>query len=132
VVDLPAAPGRRARQATLALRACKVEIPRPQRRLAEETAKLPRSVSLWLVEALEVDPPADIEPLHWRLLTSHAVTTLAEARQIVAWYRQRWHIEQVFRVMKTKGFDIEANRMAEGRPFENLATATLIAAVQVQ
>ena len=52
VVDLPAAPGRRARRATLALRACRVEIPRPHRHLTEETAKLPARVSLWLVEPM--------------------------------------------------------------------------------
>lgn len=132
VVDLPAAPGRRARRATLALRACRVEIPRPQRPLTEETAQLPRSVTLWLVEAKEVDPPPNGEPLHWLLLTTHEVTTLADATRVTGYYRQRWHIEQVFRVMKTKGFDIEANRMAQGRPFENLATATLIAALEVQ
>jgi len=33
--------------------------------------------------------------------------------------------------MKTKGFDIEAVRVAEDGPFENLTTATLIAAIQV-
>jgi hypothetical protein len=33
--------------------------------------------------------------------------------------------------MKTKGFDIEAVRIAEDGPFENLTTATLIAAIQV-
>ena len=33
--------------------------------------------------------------------------------------------------MKTKGFDIEAVRMADTAPFENLTIATLIAAVQV-
>jgi len=33
--------------------------------------------------------------------------------------------------MKTKGFDIEASRVAEGGPFEKLAVATLIAAIEV-
>jgi len=39
-IRLPAAPGRRARKATLALRACRVEIKRPSRNLAQEAAKL--------------------------------------------------------------------------------------------
>jgi hypothetical protein len=38
----------------------------------------------------------------------------------------------MFRVMKTKGFDIEAHRMAGNRPFDNLAAATVIAAAQRQ
>jgi len=96
-----------------------------------EAAKLPPEVVLWFVEAREVDPPADVTPAHWRLLTTHGVTTLAEATRITYVYRQRWTIEQLFRVMKTKGFDIEAVRIADEKPFENLVAATLIAAVSV-
>ena len=33
--------------------------------------------------------------------------------------------------MKAKGFDIEASQVGEGGPFENLAMATVIAAIQV-
>jgi hypothetical protein len=130
-VALPAAPGRPARQAMVALRACPVTIKRPKRNRAAEAAKLPPEVTLSFVEAREIDPPPGATPAHWRLLTTHAVATLADARQITRFYRERWTIEQLFRVMKTKGFDIEAVRMAENAPFENLTTATLIAAVQV-
>jgi hypothetical protein len=130
-IDLPANPGRPARQAVLALRARTVTLVRPKRNHPAEAAKLPKTVTLTLVEAREVDPPDAVTPVHWRLLTTHTVDTLAEAYRITGFYRQRWTIEQVFRVMKTKGFDIEAVRIAEDRPFENLTTATLIAAIQV-
>jgi hypothetical protein len=130
-IDLAANPGRAARAVVLALRARTVTLKRPKRNRAAEAAELPKTVTLTLVEAREVDPPNGVTPVHWRLLTTHHVATLAQARQITCFYRQRWTIEQVFRVMKTKGFDIEAVRVAEEGPFENLATATLIAAVQV-
>lgn len=130
-IDLPANPGRPARQAVLALRARKVTLVRPKRNHPAEAAELPKNVTLTLVEARELDPPDGISPVHWRLLTTHKVVTLADACRMTGFYRQRWTIEQVFRVMKTKGFDIEAVRVAEDGPFENLATATLIAAVQV-
>lgn len=130
-LDLPANPGRPARQAVLGLRAREVTLVRPKRNPPGEAAKLPKTVTLTLVEAREVDPPDAVTPVHWRLLTTHTVTTRAEACRITGFYRQRWTIEQVFRVMKTKGFDIEAVRIAENGPFENLATATLIAAIQV-
>lgn len=130
-IDLPANPGRPARQAVLALRARKVTLVRPKRNHPAEAAKLPKNVTLSLVEAREVDPPDAVTPVHWRLLTTHTVATLADACRMTGFYRQRWTIEQVFRVMKTKGFDIEAVRVAEGGPFENLTTATLIAAIQV-
>lgn len=130
-ITLPAGPGRRARTAVLALRAGAVTLQRPKRNRAAEAAKLPATVTVTLVEARELDPPQGAEPVLWRLLTSHTVTTPGEARQITGFYRQRWTIEQLFRTMKTKGFDIEASRVAAGGPFENLAIATLIAAIEV-
>jgi Transposase DDE domain len=128
-VDLPAAPGRSARTALLALRFCPVEIACPQRRRAG--SMLPPTVRLRLIEAVEVEPPQGAAPAHWRLLTTHPVTDLDEARRIIGYYRQRWTIEQLFRTLKTKGFDIEALRIAEGGPFEKLVVATLVAAVTV-
>jgi hypothetical protein len=130
-IDLRANPGRRARQVVLALRARKVTVVRPKRNRAVEAKKLPESVTLTLVEAREVDAADDVTPVHWRLLTTRTVVTLEDACRITDFYRQRWTIEQLFRIMKTKGFDIEAVRIAEDGPFENLTTATLIAAVQV-
>jgi hypothetical protein len=130
-IDLPANPGRPARSVVLALRARTVTLKRPKRNHAAEAARLPNTVTLTLVEAREVDPPDGVTPVHWRLLTTHPVATFAQARQITGFYRQRWTIEQLFRIMKTKGFNIEAVRIADGGPFENLTTATLIAAIQV-
>ena len=63
--------------------------------------------------------------------TTHAASSLTDARRITRDYRGRWTIEQLFRTKKTKGFDIEACRVAENGPYENLAAATLIAAIQV-
>lgn len=130
-VRVPAAPGRAEREAVVVLSAGRVRLRRPKRNHAKETAALPAELTLTYVEVREIDPPKRTKPLHWRLLTTHSVTCLAEARQIVAFYRRRWTIEQVFRVMKTQGFDIEAVEMQDEAAFENLAAATLIAAVKV-
>jgi hypothetical protein len=132
VVTLPAAPGRAARSATVALRARPISLKRPKRNRAHWAAALPAHVELTLVEACEVDPPPGAKQLLWRLLTTRSVETLADAQQIVGFYRQRWMIEQVFRVMKTRGFDIEAVPIRENAPLKNLGCATLIAAIQVQ
>lgn len=131
-IALPASAGRKKRDITLALRAARVEIKRPKRNRAEEAAGLAPSVGLYLVEAREVDAPAGTEPALWRLLTTHEVVTAAQASEIVGVYRERWTIEQLFRVMKTKGFDVEAVQIEEAAPFENMAAAILIAAIHVQ
>lgn len=130
-LDLAAHAGRPARRAELSLKAREVVLKRPQGKPRAQAERLPETVRLTLVEAREIDPPAGMEPAHWRLLTTHRVESLADAMRITGFYRQRWSIEQLFRILKTQGFDIEAVRVAEGGPFENLATATLIAAVTV-
>jgi hypothetical protein len=129
-VDLPAAPGRKARQATLSLRYGTVEIKRPKNRKPGRR-KLPETVTVTLVDAREIDPPEAEQPAHWRLLTTHQVNDIADARRIIGFYRQRWTIEQLFRTMKTKGFNVEALRQQQDGPLEKLVTAVLIAAITV-
>lgn len=129
-LTLAAAPGRRARVARLALRARPVGIVEPLRHRKPRTAE-PATLDLWLVEAFETDPPPDIAPAHWRLLTTCPVKTEAEACRIVGYYRQRWTIEQLFRTLKSEGFDVEMLRVAEDGPFEKLVAASTVAAVTV-
>ena len=131
-VELPPIAGRTARVANLALRARCISIKRPKRNRAHWAAALAARVELTLVEVREVDPPAGETALHWRLLTTRTVENLADAQKIAGFYRRRWTIEQVFRVMKTRGFAIEAVPIQENAALKNLGCATLIAAIQIQ
>lgn len=126
-VSLPAAPGRPARDIQLSLKFGPIEVLRPK----GKSSALPPRIGINLVVARELDPPEDGQPAMWLLLTTHRVENLADARRIVDLYRKRWIIEQLFRTMKTKGFDIEALRQDEGGPLEKLVTAILIAAITV-
>jgi hypothetical protein len=126
-VDLPATPGRKARQAQLALRFGTVEIGRPRRR-KRDGQELPKTVTLQFVDVREIDVPEGETAAHWRLLTTHKVADIEAARRIVGFYRKRWTIEQLFRTAKTKGFQVEALRQQEG-PLQKLVTAIFIAAV---
>ncbi len=127
-IELPAAPGRAARRAQLAVRFLRACVKRPSNRAAAEV--LPASLAVTLVEAREIDPPQGAAAAHWRLLTTHPVDDFAKARWIVGLYRRRWLIEELFRTIKTRGFDIERVTIAED-PFEKLAAATLVAGVSV-
>jgi hypothetical protein len=128
-IELPAAPGRKARAAELSVKFGTVEIKRPANRKA--SANLPKTETVTLVIGREVNPPNDEESAIWFLLTTHQVNDMADARRIIGFYRLRWTIEQLFRTMKTKGFDVEALRQEADGPLENLVTAILIAAVKV-
>jgi len=130
-IDLPATPGRKARTAVLSVRFGSIEIARPKNRKANGARKLPATVTVRMVDAREINPPQGEQPAHWRLLTTHHVNDMADARRMIGFYRLRWTIEQLFRTTKTKGFDMEALRQQEGGPLEKLVTATLIAAVTV-
>jgi hypothetical protein len=128
-VELPAAPGRKARKAELSIRFGKVEIKRPKHRAA--SGGLPATIGVTLVIGREIDPPEGEAPALWFLLTTHQVNDIADARRIIGFYRLRWTIEQLFRTMKTKGFDVEALRQEQDGPLERLVTVILIAAIKV-
>jgi hypothetical protein len=128
-LDLPARPGRRRRTAQLEIRFLPARIARPKSGLR---ADLPESVAVNVIDVREVNPPAGEAPIHWRLLTTHAVVSETNAWEIVDLYRQRWAIEQLFRVLKSAGFDIENVQIEEKAPRDRLITATLIAAVCIQ
>lgn len=128
-VELPAAPGRKARTAELSIKFGAIEINRPASRKASDN--LPKTIAITLVIGQEINPPEGEEAATWFLLTTHRVTDIADARRIIGFYRLRWTIEQLFRTMKTKGFDVEALRQEQDGPLENLVTAILIAAIRV-
>lgn len=126
--ELPARPGRRKRSVRLAVRFTRVELRQPAR---GADPRDPETVSLYAVEAREIDPPSDEDAILWRLLTTHAVTTLGEATRIVEWYRLRWAIEQLFRTLKSQGIDIESSLLEDGKALEALVATALIAATMV-
>ncbi len=128
-IEVPAKPGQKARTATLAVRFLAVELQRPRNKLHCDD---PRAVVLSLVDSREVKARHGGEPLHWRLLTTWRVGDVSEALVVIGFYRCRWMIEQLFRTMKTQGFDIEALRMETEPPLRRLVMAALIAAVTVQ
>src|SRR5882724_1758378 len=66
-----------------------------------------------------------------RLLTTHAVTNLGEARRIVDLYRMRWTIEEFFHTLKTAGFDIEAADIGDPQAMIKFDAAATVAAVTV-
>ena len=80
---------------------------------------------------IERDPPTGVEPVHWRLLTTHGVADPAAAWQIVGWYRQRWTIEQMFRLMKTQGLRLETSQLADAAGLIKLAIVAAKAATVI-
>jgi hypothetical protein len=127
-VKIPAAAGRKERIADLAIRFSAVELRKPLHGAAHD---LPDTIGLTLVDVREVSTPDDGKPIHWRLLTTHAVSSLRDAWRIVDLYRTRWAIEEFFRLLKTAGFDIEAADIGDPQAMIKLVTAATIAGVTI-
>src|SRR5271165_2197632 len=130
-IELPARdPGREARTPKLELRFGTVEIVRPH---SEWDRSLARTVTLRAIDVREIDATRGVEPLHWRLLTTHTIADAADAWCIVDWYRARWTIEQLFRILKSHGLQLEDSQVASAERLVKLAAAaTKAACVDIQ
>lgn len=127
-LELPPRPGKRqAREAHLTVRFGPVRISRP---LSCSDRNAPAAIELSAIELRELNPPADDQPVHWRLLTTHDVASVKQALTVIGWYRQRWHIEQLFRTLKRQGLNIEDSAIVEGAALEKLVVMALVAACQ--
>ena len=127
-VTIPAAPGRKKRTAQLVLRFSPVTICRPH---PSPGPGLPDTIGLTLVDVREVSSSHGGKPIHWRLLTTHVLTSPDQARRIVDLYRKRWTIEEYFRTLKTAGFDIEAADIGDPEVMIKFVAAAAVAAVTI-
>ena len=71
------------------------------------TVDLPGTAGVTCVIAREVDAPAGVKPVEWRLLSNRPVPNLESAVALIDWYRCRWEIETLFHVLKN-GCRVEA------------------------
>lgn len=128
VVTIPAAPGRKSRTAELALRYAPVQVRKPKNGAAPD---LPTTVSLTVLDVRETTTPEQGEPIHWRLVTTHAIDNPGTARMVLDFYRRRWIIEDYFRTLKTAGFDIEAAEIEDPDAMARFVGAVAVTGVIV-
>ncbi len=118
---LPARPGRPSRPVVLTVRAERVTL----------HPKGGEPVTVTALRAREESPPADVEPLDWRLLTNRPADTLAQAAELLQWYTSRWSIEVFFRIFKT-GCRVEALQLSTLERLEPALALYLIIAWRIQ
>jgi len=88
---------REGREVEQEIRAAKVELKAPWRKPGW---KLP-SLKVWVLSALEKNPPKGQDPVCWKLITSLAIESLSDAKEVLEMYLDRWEIEVFHRVLKT-------------------------------
>jgi hypothetical protein len=95
-IQVPRSADGPAREATVTVRAARVDLKPPDR----VGPKLP-PVTVNAVWIREESAPAGVEALEWLLLTSLPIETFAMACRVVEFYTCRWPIEVFFRIYKS-------------------------------
>ncbi|MGL4632060.1 MAG: IS4 family transposase [Leadbetterella sp.] len=119
---------RKKGEAELEIRFCKVTIKKPH---SSNIKGVKPRLELYVVEARQVNAVIEKEKIYWRLLTTHKVDNFDAALQIIEWYRARWYIEQLFRLLKNKGFQIENTELESGAAIRKLCIMMLHAILKI-
>lgn len=103
---------RDSREAKLVVRSSKAVFQPPNyMRYAE-------AVELNVVQVLEEDPPAEVEPISWMLVTTLPIGSRAQVEAVIDIYRARWLIEEFHKALKT-GCMLEKRQLES---FESITT----------
>jgi hypothetical protein len=128
-IDIKGNKSRKSRMARINLRYATVDIKRPARTIGD----YPDSVRMNCIQVKESPEtvPVGEDPIEWRLYTTHQIETIEQAMQCVAWYQARWYIEELFRILKSDGLDIESSQLETGLALKRLMLFCLQAALQI-
>jgi len=121
---------RESREAIIGIRYCKVKVSRPKNPINNH---LPDYVELTAIEAKEdiTTVPEGEKPILWRLLTTHSVNDVSTAVLLVSWYKTRWLIEELFRLLKQQGINVESSQLESGKGLKKLTIMALQAALKI-
>ena len=78
------------------------------------------------IHALELNPPADRQPIDWKLVTNLPVADLAGAVEKLDWYALRWKAEVFHKVMKSGCRAEEARLQTAERLVKFLALVAVV------
>lgn len=112
-LHLPQGNGRKARTARLRVRVGAIEIPLPHHRsprVREFAQAVGPTIRASVIVVEETDPPPQVEPIQWVLVTSLPIETFEDAWEAISWYEDRWLIEEWHKALKT-GCRLESRQL---------------------
>lgn len=119
------------RTAHLELRFAQLTLKRSHKAASSEIGKWPKEFPLYALEAKEINPPDGAKSIDWILLSTHPINSAKEAIQVIQWYKQRWHIEQLFRLMKNQGLRLEELDYQYGQNIQKMGIIGIEAALRI-
>jgi hypothetical protein len=106
VIDACAKTKRKKRVAKLEVRYKQVEL----KKTSGSGKEVPPTKQIYIIEAKEINYKGE-DPIIWRILTTVEIDSLERAIDCIEWYTWRWTIEEVFKILKKEGFNIEASEL---------------------
>jgi len=91
---------------------------------------LPKSIEVYVVSAVEVDPPEGEEKIFWQLVTNVPTESFEDAVTRIQWYTQRWKIETLHRTLKS-GCKVEELQSDAAEKLMKLIAVYSIIALQI-
>jgi hypothetical protein len=80
--------------------------------------------------AREIEAPAGVKPIEWRLLTNRDVPDLAEAARLIDWHRARGQAQTFFHVLKN-GCRVEALQLSTIERIERALAVFMVVAWRI-
>jgi hypothetical protein len=115
------------RIATVEVRAVKVDIKKPAKL---NNKALADKLTVYAVEVNEINYNHK-DRICWRILTTKEVITFDQAVDVVKKYKLRWYIEQLFRLLKKQGYNIEDTQLESGWAIRKLLVLLLNTTLRV-
>lgn len=125
-IDVPRHEKQKARTATLEVRFKKLTILPPKNQSSPGRSP----ITLWAIWAFENDPPQDVEALSWMVLTTIEINSIEDAIQKIHWYKLRWLIEWLFKILKS-GCNFEKRQLETADRLHRCLILDLIVAWQI-
>jgi hypothetical protein len=124
-IDLKRRPDREARTAALELRFGQINLKRPRLSSSEW-----ESITVYVVDVFEPDPPLGEAAVHWLLLTSLVVESIQQAVEVVTFYLYRWLVERFHYTLKS-GCQMEEKQLRTADRLQRLLAVYSIVAWQL-
>jgi hypothetical protein len=127
ILEIPDRTGKKQVGIEVEIRYCNVELLRPK-----ASSNQYDSVEMTAIELKQVSPKQDWQEdlLHWKLLTTLSISTIADALQCVKWYCYRWLIERFHYVLKS-GTKIEELQLHQATSLQKAIHVYSIAAMRI-
>lgn len=126
----PARKAQPARTAKVEVRFGPLRIPFPKQKSPYLKSLSPEPITMWVVHAVEVAPPKDMEQVEWVLLTSLPVASFDDAWRILEHYEKRWLIEEYHKALKM-GCRVERRQLQSKEGLERITALLSVVAVRL-